>query len=76
MHVPVCSIHRLVLAPLGGGCARCVRERCARLSDKIMRELRELSELGLAAVDCNQDGSPDALGSDSTRHNDLTLVKV
>jgi hypothetical protein len=70
MHIPVCKIHRGIPLVLFGGCTVCTRERCRRLSNALM------ARLSLAEADGDQDGSPDALGSDSTRHNDLTLVKV
>jgi len=69
MRAEVCSIHPSIPLILFGGCTVCTRERCRRLSDKIMREL------SLVEADGDQDGSPDALGSDSTRLNDQTLVR-
>jgi hypothetical protein len=36
-----CPIHDLPIAPRGGGCPRCVRERIARQSDEIMVRLAD-----------------------------------
>jgi hypothetical protein len=75
MRAEVCVIHGVEKAPFGGDCCACLREKCARRSDEIMSKLGLVVEAD-DSPEGSPEGPPDALGSDSTRLNDQTLVKV
>ncbi len=70
MRAEVCSIHPSIPLILFGGCMVCTRERCRRLSDKIMREL------GLVEADYGQESPRMPPEANSARSDGQALPEI